>query len=57
LADEKNKVMFVPLNNTYKKVFAQLPEEITHENFGVLRSVNGGLGTRNDLTSQIKIDN
>jgi hypothetical protein len=50
LPDESNKVMFLPLNNSYKKVFANIPEEITHENFGVLKNIRGGLGTRNDLS-------
>ena len=56
IPEEKNKVHFVPLNNTYKKVFANLPEEITHENFGVLKNIKGGLGTRNDLTKHLTVD-
>jgi hypothetical protein len=37
---------FVPVNNSYKKVYPNIPEEISHENFGVINPVNGGLGSR-----------
>jgi hypothetical protein len=56
LREEENKVYFQPLNPSYKKVFAQLPEEITHENFGVVKQVEGGLGSRNDLSHMVASD-
>ncbi len=37
----------MPVNGTYKKVFPGLPQEITHENFGIIAPVKGSLGVRN----------
>jgi hypothetical protein len=35
------------VNGTYKRVFPGLPQEIIHENFGIIAPVKGGLGVRN----------
>lgn len=34
LAKYPNKAPFEPINNSYKKVYASIPEEITREHFG-----------------------
>lgn len=46
-AADGEKQAFLPVNGTYKKVFPGLPQEITHENFGILAPVKGSLGARN----------
>ena len=37
---------FVPVNNTYKKKYASIPEEINYNNFGAKSPIQGGLGAR-----------
>ena len=37
---------FVPVNNTYKKKYASIPEEINYNNFGARIPIEGGLGAR-----------
>ena len=45
-AKNPGKLPFVPVNNSYKKVYPGLHEEINHENFGAIKPIKGGLGTR-----------
>lgn len=37
---------YKPINYSYKKIYPGLPQEISHENFGSLERVVGGLGHR-----------
>ena len=39
-----------------KKHFKGKPEQITHENFGVVKQVYGGLGSRNFKGENVKIE-
>ena len=45
-----------PEFTSYKKHFNGLQDEITHEHFGVVNGVNGGLGTRNNRNESIPDD-
>lgn len=37
MAKYPNKVPFEPINNSYRKVYASIPEELTRENFGFVK--------------------
>ena len=37
MAKYPDKIPFEPINNSYKKVYASIPEEITRENFGFVK--------------------
>ena len=44
----QNRRAYAHINNSHKKYYQSIiPEEITHENFGAIRKINGGLGSRN----------
>lgn len=55
IPEEKNKVKFVPLHKSYRRQYAQIPDEITHENFGAIEKTEKGLGTRNDISDYINV--
>jgi len=43
---------FIPINNTYKRHYAPIPEDLTYIHFGADNPVFGGLGARSILGKQ-----